>query len=106
MNAAAKQLYWSNFLKFFSQQNNGRITRVGVFENGNDYWLEDGLPLRGVDVDMNGESATIEIMLGEDFTHTVKNAGEIKMTFSLSESNDGLDITDAEGGTTILRFEN
>ncbi len=106
MDATTKQHSWTSFLKYYGEQNNNRPTRLGVFENGNDFWIEDGLPLHGVDVDAHGEMPTVEIMLGDEFTHTIKNARNVKITFSLDETNDGLDITDAEGKTTILRFEN
>ncbi|MBX7170334.1 MAG: DUF5335 domain-containing protein [Pyrinomonadaceae bacterium] len=101
-----KQLSWTIFLRFYSNQNIGRATRLGVFERGNDYWLEDGLPLNGIDYETTGNSLNIEIMLGETMTHTIKNVRKVQINFSLDEINDGLDITDAEGKTTILRFEN
>lgn len=106
MNATTKRHNWTSFLKYYGEQNNGRSTRLGVFENGNDFWIEDGLPLSGIDVDARENEPTVEIMLGEEFTHTIKNARYVKISFSSDEANDGLDITDAEGKTTILRFEN
>ena len=106
MNAMTKQYGWTNFLKYYGEQNNGRLTRLGVFENGNDSWIEDGLPLIGIDIDAHGEMPTIEIMLGKDFTHTIKGARNIQINFSFDGNGDGLDITDADGKTTILRFEN
>ena len=104
MNTAEKQHIWKNFLNLYGEQNLGRATRLGVFEGENDYWLENGLPLIGLDIDTHGEMPTIEIML-ENFTHTIKNAQKLKMNFGLNGSDDGLDITDADGATTILRFE-
>ncbi len=102
-NRAVKQHTWTNFLKFYGQENNGRPTRLGVFENGNDYWLEDGLLLTGIDFDSHHNS--IQIRLGDVMTHTVENVKMVKISFSLNEINDGLDITDADGKITILRFE-
>lgn len=102
-NATVKKYTWTNFLQYYSEQNIGRPTRVGVFDNGNDYWLEDGLLLTGIDFDSHDN--TIEILLGDVMTHTVKNVKTVKISFSLDEINDGLDITDSEGKTTILRFE-
>src|SRR5687768_1998226 len=99
MNTAAKQHIWKNFLTFYGEQNSGRATRLGVFEGENDYWLENGLPLIGLDIDTHGEMPTVEIML-ENFTHTIKNAQKLKINFSRNGSDDGLDITDAEGRTT------
>ena len=104
MNAAAKQLYWSNFLKFFSQQNTGRITHVGVFENGNDYWIESGLPLVGADIDTKDERPTVQLMLG-DLTRSIEDVKAIEFKFTESGEEDGLDVTSANGRTTILRFE-
>lgn len=109
MNGATKQNNWANFLNFYGEQNKGRLTRLGVFENPdgvvNDYWLEAGSPLTGIDTDTRGETPTVEIMLG-DLTHTVKGAKSLKIHFSFEGDGDGLDITDMEGKTTILRFEN
>ena len=109
MNAATKQHDWTKFLEFYSERNKGRPTRLGVFEHQsdifNDYWLEAGLPLTGIDVDTRDRTPTIEIMLG-DFTHTIKGARNLKIQFSLEGDEDGIDISDAEGKTTILRFEN
>lgn len=69
MEAATKKSNWTEFLTLFSEQNQMRPTRLGVFEGEpgamRDYWLEDGLPLTGIDVDTHAEGApTIEIMLG------------------------------------------
>ena len=103
MNKAEKQHIWQNFLTFYGEQNLRRPTRIGVFERETDYWLENGLPLLGLDIDTKDKLPTIEIML-ENFTHTIKNARKISMHFSLDGQEDGLDVTDAEGGVTILRF--
>ena len=115
MDAAAKQHNWSVFLKHFSEQNQNRMTRIGVYEGEpgemSDYWLEDGLPLAGVDVDTHSKDApVIEIMLGDraddsrHLTHTVHNTRFVRIVLSASGEADGLDIENFEG-TTILRFE-
>ena len=118
MNAATEQHNWSAFLKFLSEQNLGRPTRISVFEGTpgamRDDWLEDGLPLAGIDVDLHGENApTVEIMLGDSaktnsqhMAHVVSGARFAKITLSANGAADGLEIEDAQGKTTILRFEN
>ncbi len=103
MNKTVKQHVWTNFLSFYGEQNVGRLTRLGIFRGETDYWIENGVPLVGLDIDTHGDSPTIEIML-ENFTHTVKDARKLNLHFSLDGSEDGFDITDAEGKTTILRF--
>lgn len=117
MNATTKRHNWSMFLKLFSEQNGGRLTRLGVFERefgaATDYWIEDGLPLAGIDVDARDkEMPTIEIMLGDankgdsrHFTHTVAGARFVKIVLSSGGEADGLEIEDANGKTTVLRFE-
>jgi hypothetical protein len=95
-------------LRLYNAQNLGRPTRLGVFERQtdiyNDYWLESGLPFGAVEVDRDDKSSVVEIFL-DGFTHTVKGARTLKIHFGLDDDEDGIDITDAEGKTTILRFE-
>lgn len=104
-NATRKEFKWTRFLKFYGEQNQGRRTRLGVFESGTDYWIEDGLPLSGIDLDTSGEGLTVELMLGEEMTHQISRVRNIRISMSPDEINDGLDITDSAGRTTILRFE-
>jgi hypothetical protein len=109
MNAKMKtQNDWEKFLSFYAEQHKGRSTRLGVFENvgktANDYWLEDGLPLEAISVDSIEGRMSIELLIGT-LTHVVKNVRNMKMIFSADGEEDGIDLTDAEGRTTILRFE-
>ncbi len=104
-NMVTKQFNWTKFLRFYGEQNQGRRTRLGVFENGHDFWIEDGLPLSGIDFDANHGHLTMQIMIGDQLTHTIPDTRNVQITFSSSEMNDGLDITDSKGKTTVLRFE-
>jgi len=106
---AQTQHEWTKFLKFFSEQNVGRPTRIGVFEcdgdKVNDYWLENGLPLTGIDIDTKKELPSVQITVG-NFTHEVKDAVKLLFHFSLAGDEDGLNISCGNGQTTVLRFEN
>ena len=108
MKAATRQHEWTKFLKFFSEQNAGRPTRLGVFERSgdvvNDYWLENGLPLTGIDIDTKKELPSVQITVG-NFTHKVDSAVKLLFHFSLSGNEDGIDISCANGQTTVMRFE-
>src|SRR5262249_29249456 len=105
---AAPEHEWKQFLKFYTKMFAGRPTRLGVFENENgtaiDFWLEDGLPLVGIDVDADNDRQTIEIMVG-DLTHSIKDVKKLTAYFPADSSEDGLDVMDTSGRTTILRFE-
>ena len=118
MNKTETQHNWTEFIRLFSGQNRSRPTRIGVFEGEpgklTDYWLEDGLPLEGIDVDSSGSDApTVEIMLGSSekpgsraFTHKIERARSAKIILSASGDSDGLEIENDDGAVTILRFEN
>ncbi|HNQ14900.1 MAG TPA: hypothetical protein PKM58_05005 [Pyrinomonadaceae bacterium] len=105
MKSATKKTFsWTGFVRQYGEQNKGRPTRLGIFEAGNDYWIEDGLPLTGIDFD-TGSGVTTQIMLGEGMTHTIPDTRSVRISFSATEMNDGLDITGGDGKTTVLRFE-
>lgn len=107
----------AGFLKNFSETYQMRPTRMGVFEENRDaaidYWLEDGLPLTGIDVEKQGEKVSIQILLlnkeGSEkshFTHVINAVRLVKLILSNDGESDGLDIVGFDGNTTVLRFEN
>lgn len=104
MAGPKKQHTWSAFLKFFTDSNCGRPTRLGVFEGGDDFWLESGLPFTGIDIETEKDSLQIQLILGE-YTHVVNHVNELKMILGKTGEEDGLDVIDDDGKTTILRFE-
>ena len=108
MNTKQTQHRWGAQLSQFSRENLGRTTRLGVFEPGDrgtvDYWLEDGLPLREVVCEENNGARFVEIIL-DGFTHSIGNAMRLEFLFGTEKPDDGLNVVDADGRTTILRFE-
>lgn len=97
----------------FGARNNMRPTRLEVlgptrdFES--DFWLEDGLLLSGIDLDMDGTHGPyVEIMLQTQaknhMTHSIADVKRVEL-----ETNQGIDdsleIEDATGAVTIMRFE-
>ena len=99
---------WSAFLRSYAEQNAGRRTRIGIFEpaiNGvNDYWLEDGLRLTSIDAQAGNKLPAISIRT-ETFSHTIQDAVRLSIHFGLTGDEDGLDVVDTAGNTTILRYE-
>ncbi len=77
---------WDEFLDFYTKQNAGRRTRLGVFELNrdvvNDFWIEVG-----------------------EMAHDVRDAIKLVVHFTSSGSEDGIDILDRENRVTLLRFE-
>lgn len=107
---------WGESLNRFSEINHNRPTRLEVIgQVGNlerDYWLEDGLPLMGIDVDMKGfEAPRIQIMLASKskdtshFTHVVSNVKNVVVELGYEGQFDVLHIEGREGARVILRFE-
>lgn len=108
MNATKTKHNWATFLQFYSDQYKGRKTRLGFFENAGDvvqdYWIEDGMPLLGIEVALTDELPTIELMLNT-YSHSVSNVRNLTIHLSLEGDEDGIDIIGNDGKTTILRFE-
>jgi hypothetical protein len=109
VKAVSKQQHnWMKQLEVFNETYIGRPTRLDVIEDGNgerdDLWIEDGLPFQGVDVDLRNDPPGLEMMLGQ-YTHNIDNVRRLELHFSLDGSDDGLNVTDHAGKTTILRFE-
>ena len=98
---------WKEFLQNFSTRHRGTRTRLGVFEINdgvvNDLWIEDGMPLAGIDIDTKDGRETVGIAF-EHYRHSIENVATIRDVGS-GNLPVGLDIEDDEGNTTALRFE-
>ena len=116
MRKDIEQTQWTNYLAEYTRRNRGRPTRLEVIGgvDGDDFWLECGLPLTGIDTDTHGKDAPlVEIMLGgrsaqESDKHVTRSIARVRrVTPETSEDgrDQGLEIEDSESVTTILRFE-
>ncbi len=108
MNAASTQHEWTKYTKFYTENNKGRLTRLGVFEKQgetvNDYWLESGLPFNGLDIDTHKDLPSVQISVGV-LCHEVDQVVDIAFHLSASGDDDGVDIKSTNGTSTVLRFE-
>lgn len=116
MKENIEQAQWPIFFTEYVRRNEGRPTRLEVI-GGNvedDFWLECGVPLTGIDTDTQGRDAPhVEIMLGgepgrQGEKHLTRNISRVRrVTPEVSEDgrDQGLEIEDVEGIKTILRFE-
>src|SRR5690348_12568462 len=93
---------WKEFLQSFATRHRGARTRLGVFEihDGvvNDLWIEDELPLTGIDIDTKDGRRTIGISF-ENYRHSIENVATITEVGS-EDLSTGLDIKDDDGNTT------
>jgi hypothetical protein len=107
---------WLTNLAEFGERNRLRSTRLEVFggarEVESDFWLEDGLLLGGITLEMDQERGpTVEIMLQAPaaashghMTHTIAGVKRLAMD-STNGADEGLELQDKDGAVTILRFE-
>jgi len=106
MTKTVDRTEWPAYLRDYSERNKGRPTRLGLLKMHegvvNDYWLEDGLPLVALDVYEDHARARVD-MVFDDYTHTID--GVARLDTIQDSAGEGLDITDENGTTTQLRFE-
>ena len=100
--------HWQKLIDVLNQHFKGRETRLGVFEREdevvNDYWIESGLEFSAVSLDLDGALPSLQIEIG-NYLHKVANIIRVAIKLSSSGDEDGLDILDGDGRTTVLRFE-
>jgi hypothetical protein len=116
MRTNIEPLLWQANLSDFGERNKMRQTRLEVLgpdrEVESDFWLEDGLLLAGIAMEMDRERGpSIEIMLGapaapsgEHMTHTVNGVNRVELE-TVDGRDEALEIEDKEGAVTIMRFE-
>jgi hypothetical protein len=93
-----------------------RSTRLEVIgaerEMESDFWLEDGLLLAGITLEMDGDQGpTVEIMLqapagatNGHMTHTIGGMKRLTMD-RVNGVDEAIELEDKEGAVTIMRFE-
>ncbi|HEY8458733.1 MAG TPA: DUF5335 family protein [Blastocatellia bacterium] len=104
---------WASFFNEFSKRNQLRATRMEVFGDFGAQEEERNLPLNGISVEETGHDAPrIEIMLGgvspdddRHLTHTIRRAARVFSKISAEGRDEALEIEDADGVKTLLKFE-
>ena len=116
MRRNIEPLTWQASLADFGERNHMRPTRLEVLgpnrEVESDFWLEDGLLLAGIDLDMDRDrGSSVEIMLQgpaaptrEHMTHTVTGVKRVELD-TVDGRDESLEIESQEGAVTIIRFE-
>jgi len=104
---------WAAFFRDFSKRNQSRATRLETFGDLGAQEEERNLPLNGISVEETGTDAPrIEVMLGgvspndeRHLTHTIARAVRVSAKTDADGRDDALEIEDADGAKTLLRFE-
>jgi hypothetical protein len=115
MRRKIEPLGWQRSLSELGKRNSMRPTRLEVLgpdrEVVSDFWLEDGLLLEGITMEMDRDRGpTVEIMLRASagatshMTHTVAGVKRLAIDRT-SDPDDALEVEDKEGTLTIMRFE-
>jgi len=113
MSEEIKREQWAAFFNTFSKVNQARPTRLEVFGELGAQEEERHLPLNGISFEDVGEGAPkLEILLGgqapsdaRHLTHTVTRVQHVAAKVSQDGRDEALEIQDAEGTKTLLRFE-
>ena len=108
MNENIDRSVWINYFDELTRRNHSRRTRLEVWGENGAQVEECGLPFAGINLERGKPS--IEIMLGNHdparhLTHVVENVRNITPKRGLDGCDEALAIVDAQGETSLLRFE-
>jgi hypothetical protein len=110
MNQKLDHVDWVNYFNEFTKRNQSRPTKLEVFGEAGAQEQERGLPFSGISIEQRDGHLGVEIMLGDvsgarHLTHIVSNIHQITPKIGLDGRDEALEIVNAEGETSLLRFE-
>ncbi len=109
MNEKLDHVDWANYFNEFTRRNQSRPTKLEVFGDAGAQEEERGLPFNGISFEQQEGAPRVEIMLGgagqRHLTHVVSNVHQITPKLGLDGRDEALEIIDANGETSLLRFE-
>jgi hypothetical protein len=102
---------WINYFHEFTRRNYSRPTRLEVFGENGAQVEECGLPFAGISLARGNGAPDVEIILGGNpveprrLTHVVAHVQDITPKRGPDGRDEALAIVDAQGETSLLRFE-
>ncbi|MBA3438796.1 MAG: DUF5335 family protein [Pyrinomonadaceae bacterium] len=113
MSIKTEHQEWADYLNDFNRRNKDRLTRVELFDKAGVQEEANHVPLSSITLETQGENAPrVEIMLidssGSDvrhFTHTITRVRRITPHLGKNNREDALEIEDAAGALTLMRFQ-
>ncbi|MBI1765191.1 MAG: DUF5335 family protein [Acidobacteria bacterium] len=110
MSEEVKREDWAGFCNEFSKRNQARLTRLEIFGEMGAQEEERSLPLNGISLAEGGTK--LEILLGgaaindpRHLTHTIEHVTNVYAKTAADGQDEALEIVDAAGTKTLLRFE-
>ncbi len=109
MNFEIKKENWGQFFDNLSKRRFEWMTEVEVnnAEVGHQV-LSNGLPFNGITVETAGDSVSIELSMGETAghhqSHTINDPTKVAFLAGDATHGDVIDIEEADGTKTLIRF--
>lgn len=109
MNYEIKRADWGTFFNNLSKRRYEWVTEVEVLSPGSgNQTLSNGLPFNGITLEPAGDHSSIEISVGETIghhqTHTIKDPTRVAFLPGDDTHSDVVDIEEADGTRTLIRF--
>ena len=109
MHIELKKEDWGKFFDNLSKRRYEWMTEVEVLSpDTGDQILSNGLPFNGITVEAVGEHTLIGISLGQTKTnhqtHSIKDPTRVAFLADDGAHNDVVDIEEADGTKTLIRF--
>lgn len=112
MQDVIEKTQWVDYFKVFNERNKDRPTRLETFGEMGAQEAEKHLPLSGISVELDGDDAYVEIMLGSlspqvigHLTHTVPHVERIMRRLGDDAREDAIEFESSDGEKTLLIFE-
>jgi len=101
---------WIRYFNEFTKRNQARPTKLEVFGDAGAQEEERGMPFAGISIEQTDGTVRVQIMLGDaldprHLTHVVSNVRQITPKLGFDGREEALEIVNAEGETSLLRFE-
>jgi hypothetical protein len=109
MNIEIKREDWNKFFDSLSKRRYEWMIEIEVISpDSGDQILSNGLPLNGITLETSGDKTSVDISVGENAehhqTHTIVDPMRVAFLPDEGEHPDVLDIEEANGTKTLIKF--
>lgn len=109
MSYEIKKEDWATFFENLSKRRGEWITEIEVLSpDAGDQFLSNGLPLNGITLESKAGKTSIDISVGETVnhhqTHMIQDPTRVAFRPGDADHDDVVDIEEANGTKTLIRF--